>query len=196
VRKHESLPPISLLNTRRGGKRGAEDATDSLRSFTDLASWAVDAGVVTAADIMVKAEPEKVRSASFASSLKLRSALERFLAHRDTAARRAFVKCVNAVLEKGDGVTALRLDGDTMEIVQGYRTRTAANLPLAIAMSMLDFVQSVPLERVKRCEAENCIWFFVDTTKNGSRRWCTSEMCGARFRARRYYHKSRELRSP
>jgi predicted RNA-binding Zn ribbon-like protein len=196
MRKPESLPAISLLNTRRGGKRGAEDATDSLHSFTDLASWAVDAGVVTAADITAKAEPEKVRAASFVSSLKLRSALERFLTQRNTAARRAFVKCVNAALEQGDGVTALRLDGDAMEIVQGYRTRTAANLPLAIAMSMLDFVQSVPLERVKRCEAENCIWFFVDTTKNGSRRWCTSEMCGARFRARRYYHKSRELRSP
>lgn len=43
--------------------------------------------------------------------------------------------------------------------------------------------------RVKACGG--CGWLFVDRTRNGSRRWCISAMCGSRDKARRYYHRKK-----
>ncbi|MBA1941908.1 hypothetical protein HLX82_24475, partial [Escherichia coli] len=39
------------------------------------------------------------------------------------------------------------------------------------------------------CEADGCGWFFVDESPNRTRRWCSSEVCGNRERARRAYAK-------
>jgi predicted RNA-binding Zn ribbon-like protein len=45
------------------------------------------------------------------------------------------------------------------------------------------------LTDVKSCP--NCGWFFLDTSKNGSRRWCSMRTCGSLVKARRYYHRVR-----
>ena len=41
--------------------------------------------------------------------------------------------------------------------------------------------------RVKACPA--CGWFFLDVSKNQSRRWCSMDSCGAVAKARRYYQR-------
>jgi predicted RNA-binding Zn ribbon-like protein len=38
--------------------------------------------------------------------------------------------------------------------------------------------------RIKRCTG--CPWLFVDQSKNGSRRWCSMEICGTSEKVRRY----------
>jgi predicted RNA-binding Zn ribbon-like protein len=45
--------------------------------------------------------------------------------------------------------------------------------------------------RLKQCPGETCGWLFVDGSRNHSRQWCDSRMCGNRARARRYYHRHR-----
>lgn len=47
------------------------------------------------------------------------------------------------------------------------------------------------LGRVRQCGDAECGWFFLDTTKNRSRRWCSMEACGNRNKARRFYRRSR-----
>ena len=47
------------------------------------------------------------------------------------------------------------------------------------------------LARIRRCDAENCRWFFVDRSKNRSRRWCDMQVCGNRAKAREYYRQHR-----
>lgn len=42
-----------------------------------------------------------------------------------------------------------------------------------------------PFQRLGQCPT--CGWLFLDTSKNGRRRWCSMTTCGARDRARRYY---------
>jgi predicted RNA-binding Zn ribbon-like protein len=41
-------------------------------------------------------------------------------------------------------------------------------------------------DRVKACRAEDCRWAFLDTTKNGSRAWCTMRSCGNRAKVQAY----------
>ena len=44
-------------------------------------------------------------------------------------------------------------------------------------------------DRVRQCGDDDCGWLFLDRSKNGSRRWCSSADCGNRARARRHYQR-------
>jgi predicted RNA-binding Zn ribbon-like protein len=62
-------------------------------------------------------------------------------------------------------------------------------LRLRIVESAVALLTSPDLERVKACPG--CGWFFLDETKNGSRRWCSMRMCGSLAKSRRYYLRKR-----
>lgn len=47
-------------------------------------------------------------------------------------------------------------------------------------------VVSPRLARVRACAAGDCGWWFVDDTKNRSRRWCDMKLCGNREKLRRF----------
>jgi predicted RNA-binding Zn ribbon-like protein len=47
-------------------------------------------------------------------------------------------------------------------------------------------VVSPRLVRVRSCAADDCAWWFVDDTKNRSRRWCDMKLCGNREKLRRF----------
>jgi predicted RNA-binding Zn ribbon-like protein len=47
-------------------------------------------------------------------------------------------------------------------------------------------VLSPRLGRIRACAASDCGWWFVDDTKNHSRRWCDMKICGNREKARRF----------
>ena len=50
-------------------------------------------------------------------------------------------------------------------------------------------VLSPRLSRVRSCAAGDCGWWFVDDTKNHSRRWCDMKLCGNREKIRRFRSK-------
>jgi predicted RNA-binding Zn ribbon-like protein len=53
-----------------------------------------------------------------------------------------------------------------------------------VAASAVELLTSASLERVKVCP-DTCGWLFLDTTKNGRRRWCSMSECGAGAKVRR-----------
>jgi predicted RNA-binding Zn ribbon-like protein len=54
--------------------------------------------------------------------------------------------------------------------------------PIAFAAAQL--LVSDDLDRIKRCA--RCPWFFLDNSKNRSRRWCTMNDCGKAVKMERY----------
>jgi predicted RNA-binding Zn ribbon-like protein len=59
-----------------------------------------------------------------------------------------------------------------------------------IALSMADLVTSEQVKKLKSCPGEGCAWLFVDTSRNGARRWCEMEICGNRNKVRRHRQKT------
>ena len=47
-------------------------------------------------------------------------------------------------------------------------------------------VLSPRLSKVRACAASDCGWWFVDDTKNRSRRWCDMKLCGNREKVKRF----------
>ena len=58
-----------------------------------------------------------------------------------------------------------------------------------LAQDALRVLTTANLGRLRRCEKDHCWWFFLDTSKNGRRRWCDMSSCGNIAKARRYYAK-------
>lgn len=68
----------------------------------------------------------------------------------------------------------------------GWSTTLALDRPLwNVLRSAIDLLVSDQRRQVKQCEAPTCLWFFIDETRNRSRRWCDMAVCGNRAKARR-----------
>ncbi len=66
----------------------------------------------------------------------------------------------------------------------GFRRRCADEAPaLERALRLIveaaeEFLLNGRLDRLHACGGESCDWMFVDTSKNGRRRWCDMATCG------------------
>lgn len=61
-----------------------------------------------------------------------------------------------------------------------------------IAWRAGELFASADLDRLRCCANPACGWFFIDGSKNNSRRWCSMNECGDRAKSKRYYGKKRE----
>ncbi|MEU0048564.1 CGNR zinc finger domain-containing protein [Streptomyces sp. NPDC006184] len=59
------------------------------------------------------------------------------------------------------------------------------------ARSYLDLLTRAP-ERIRTCSGTGCVLYFFDTSRNGTRRWCSMAACGNRAKASRHYARSKE----
>src|SRR5262249_26970850 len=50
-----------------------------------------------------------------------------------------------------------------------------------------ELLTSTEFRRIKRCP--NCHWLFLDTSRNGMRRWCSMDYCGNQAKSRRQYER-------
>jgi predicted RNA-binding Zn ribbon-like protein len=63
-----------------------------------------------------------------------------------------------------------------------------------IAISAIDLLGTDAVRRIGECEGTACDWLFIDTSKNHSRRFCSTTGCGNAARIRRYRTRERESR--
>lgn len=47
-------------------------------------------------------------------------------------------------------------------------------------------------DRIRPCAHDACVLHFFDTSRNGTRRWCSMAACGNRAKASRHYARARE----
>jgi predicted RNA-binding Zn ribbon-like protein len=61
-----------------------------------------------------------------------------------------------------------------------------------IVGSAAELLASDNLPFVRACSSNTCQWFFLDTSKNHRRRWCSMKLCGNRAKVRKFYARQRE----
>ncbi|MFI1419397.1 CGNR zinc finger domain-containing protein [Streptomyces sp. NPDC020731] len=55
-----------------------------------------------------------------------------------------------------------------------------------IADAVAEAVTAGTWDRLKACEAADCLWAYYDRSPAGRGRWCSMQVCGARAKMRRY----------
>ena len=58
------------------------------------------------------------------------------------------------------------------------------------ARNYLELLSTAP-DRIRGCASDTCVLHFFDTSRNGTRRWCSMAACGNRAKASRHYARSR-----
>ena len=158
--------PLDLLNTLWMTSDGPRDA---LADPAGVAAWLAERGLSSAVDASELAPPLR----------EAREALQEALLAPD---RPAALDAVNALLAHGHIRERLGPGGpeDVVE-VPDERWR----IPWLAAHELVALLRARP-ERIRRCEGDGCVLWFLDSTRSATRRWCSMQGCGNRAKARRH----------
>ena len=187
---HPALDLANTISSRRGGT-----GIDCLDTYDDLLVWAARQGV------MDEAEASKLRAAAQLDPAAAAVALQ------DAKQLRECIWRVWTAMQAGMAPAAADLALLASGVLAAQRARVlrwsgaqawwqwteAAGLDAVtarVALAAAELFAGEHLHRVRECEGLQCGWLFLDSTRNGTRRWCVAEQCGSldrvtRFRAKR-----------
>jgi predicted RNA-binding Zn ribbon-like protein len=185
---------LDFVNTT--GARASAAPRERLTCYSDLLTWSQRAGILDAKTAGRARRTAAIRQDDAAKALRHArrfredlyellsafadgrrppaSAVGRLAAHWRVARR-------NQELVLGQSGLELRTVTNEMDL---------AGLISPVVVAAVDLLTSRQLRLITRCA--ECDWLFLDTSKNGTRRWCKST-CGNRARSRERYE--REHRS-
>lgn len=127
-----------------------------------------------------------------------------------TRLREALCRCVHATLEQRTAGLEARLEIErahqaAMKSVhfdwsangcQLAWTAKASGLDLithVIVVNAVSLLAHIDSKRLRVCAGVNCGWLFLDSSRNGRRRWCDMTTCGNVAKARRHYRRRVQL---
>lgn len=165
------------------GKRGSLDL-ERLPEPSDLARWVEHAGV---GPLGIDAAPD---TATLAAARELREALYRLCesALGRRPAEPGDVETVNVWASLPPPPAGLAVvDG---RLSRQDRPPSITEVLAAVARDGVDLLTGADAHRLRECEGLTCTLLFVDSSRDGRRRWCSMDSCGARakmqaLRARR-----------
>jgi predicted RNA-binding Zn ribbon-like protein len=186
-------PAFDFVNTINN--RFAADGVDYLVDYDDLFAWCRHTSLL----------PKKSINALAAKSKeKKRTAMNAF--SRAIAAREVLYVLFTAIIRKE------KIPADTIAKFNQLLSHTLSKIKIGIAVaearlsfqdegesfdeplnlivkSAFDILTRENFDRIRQCSS--CGWLFLDTTKNGRRRWCDMKVCGSNDKAKRYYYRKK-----
>lgn len=164
-RPHVGEPlALDLLNTRWASADGPQDL---LVDVAGLRCWLATNGLAD----RCRAD-EKTRVAVISA----REAIRRTATRESTSE-------LNAVLDHGRIHRTLAESGP-VDVVEVSQPEWLAGW---LAADNLLHLLSQASHRIKQCSHPQCVLWFYDTSKNGTRRWHSMATCGNRVKAARHY---------
>ena len=189
---------LDLLNTWRFN---ADQPLDLLQSPEDLIIWLTAAGLPDGADCAELSSSPPNRRILLDEALWLRRDI--LLIVQSLVAGELpppyTVDALNRILTESG--TSFRLDsltippeGDQEERIEGQlvlnvheHISSVLGVLQPIALSTARIVTEANPTRIRQCASSNCMYWFLDTSKSGRRRWCSMSRCGNRAKVAKHY---------
>lgn len=156
---------------------------DHLDSVVSLTRWATAAGIAMLAP---RVRPGRDAVESLAAAVSLREAVYRVFSAVARGAEPPDVDVALVLDTYGQALASARLRRDNSRYELSWAPPcTVRQLTWRVATSAVRLLLEGPLDRVGECPS--CHWLFLDTSRNGKRRWCDMAVCGSRAKSQRYY---------
>ncbi|MFZ0744235.1 MAG: ABATE domain-containing protein [Terracidiphilus sp.] len=185
-------PILDFLNTRPVLAQGP---TELLRDFHALERWFIASGIVSSprAKSLLRSWRHSTEAAAFLGDLlkfreRLRDAVLRM--EGGSAPSDAFIRELNADLRQYPPTTVLRKREGRIVRESLFDPRQLADLWTPFFDAAADLVSEPEMQRLRQCEA--CVVHFFDTSKKGSRRWCSMNICGNKHKVAAYQRRKRK----
>jgi predicted RNA-binding Zn ribbon-like protein len=180
---------LAFLNTLSARPTGAP--VERLLSYDALVNWAQEQHVVSApaAERLLAQARKHPHQAALAvtRARELREALNALMSALDAGREPAapVLETISAFVASAYAHGRLVPHEDALQWVSSADDEVD-RVGWEIARAAGRLVVSHRLGRVRPCAAGDCGWWFVDDTKNRSRRWCDMKICGNREKIRRF----------
>jgi predicted RNA-binding Zn ribbon-like protein len=167
---------------------------DFLASYADLVEWSGRAGLLTEDEMHHLSEAARldpaVATAAWQRAIALREIIYRVfssVAHKTSPQADDLEALKNAFAEAmTHAQMVVAPTGFTWDWVKHEGSYDQMLWP--VIRSAVELLTSDEVKRVKLCPGlGDCGWLFLDTSKNGSRQWCSMEGCGSRAKMRHLY---------
>lgn len=183
--------------------RRSDHPREFLTDYGDLVEWSHHAGTLSEAErdrllAVATAYPTAEVRRAFAAALSLRDAVYRTFASIAAGGipEEVDLAAIGEARARAAAHQRLAPAGPTAFGWVWDDDLDALERPLwPIAASAAELLTEGRLDRVRECPgSDGCGWLFLDTSKNGSRRWCSMEGCGNRAKARRFLARQANVR--
>ena len=184
-------PILDFLNTR---PVLAESPTELLADVPALERWLIAAGIVNSAPErrLLKNWRNAPEAAVFLKDLiAFRERLREAVLHLESglAPSDEFTQEVNRGLLQHRPATVLRKLEGRMIREPMLVLRRPTDLWALFFDGAADLLSEPEIDRIRQCEA--CVVHFFDTSKKGSRRWCSMNICGNKLKVAAYQRRKR-----
>jgi predicted RNA-binding Zn ribbon-like protein len=186
-------PILDLLNTK---PVLADRPTELLPDIRALERWLIASGTVTSAKAKAKLRSwrHSAEAAAFLEELvafreKLRETVLRM--EGGLAPAEAFLAEVNSRLTRHPLPALLRKREGRVIRETSLELRRPADLWAPIIDATAELLAETDLSRIRKCES--CVIHFFDTSKKGSRRWCSMNICGNKLKVAAYQRRKRRV---
>jgi predicted RNA-binding Zn ribbon-like protein len=184
-------PILDLLNTK---PVLAEEPVELLSDVQALQRWLIASGTVHSVKGKAavrgwrnSAEVKHFLKELIAFRERLRDAVLRI--ERDLLPSDAFLSEVNFLLLAYPSPTAIRKRNGKLTREAAVDLRKPADLWAPIVKDTADLLLETGSSRIRKCEC--CVVHFFDTSRKGSRRWCSMNICGNKLKVASYQRRKR-----
>ena len=171
------------------------EPAELLPDFSALLRWFVAAGLLGSreAENLQKQWGTSVRTQRTVEAMReLREKLRKKIvsweaggaAHPDTIAQ------INRLMAAHPMLTRLQAHGNETRWELYFEPQEPEDLFAPLAHSAAMLFARADRTRVRKCG--NCVLHFLDTSKKGTRRWCSMQLCGNRLKVAAYAKRRRE----
>ena len=183
-----SLDFVNTLDDRPSGK-----PNELLKGYDDLARFASEAGILTPAQADYLLEKVPSRSDEAEDALRrahnLRETLHTIFSAvvKGQKVPQTAMDKLNASVHEAALHSRLVQNDERCEWRFDDPGSSFSSILWPIARVAADLLASDQLAYVRACSSPTCQWFFLDTSKNHHRRWCSMKLCGNRSKVRKFY---------
>jgi len=172
----------------------ADGPTELLSDVGGLERWLIASGMVTSPKTraIVRGWRHSTEATAFLERLiafreRLREAVLRI--ENGSSPTDAFLAEVNSLLLQYPRRTSLRKRDGKVVRETWLEPGKPADLWAPIIDATADLLVETESSRIRKCES--CVVHFFDTSKKGSRRWCSMNICGNKHKVAAYQRRKR-----
>ena len=182
---------LDLLNTKPILADGPSELLSDVRA---LERWLIASG-------MVRTPKAKAVIRGWRQSPEAAAFLERLIAFRESLREAviriengspptdAFLAEVNSLLNQYPVHTSLHKRDGKIIRETSFEPRKPTDLWAPIINATTGLLTDTEPSRIRKCES--CVVHFLDTSKKGSRRWCSMNICGNKLKVAAYQRRKR-----
>lgn len=179
---------INTVNTRKPAPE-----FEYLKTFGDLLTWSEKAGSLDGMRSQAlreqSAQTPEEGSIMLEDAINAREMLYQLFSaiaagnSPDAAVTNAFNRRLSDSFQR----IRVKFGASGAEIHLGGEEVTFDEPLLGVMKSAFDILTREDFGRIKECP--RCGWLFLDTSKNGKRKWCDMNVCGSREKSLEYYYR-------